>query len=217
MDVELVIFDMDGVIFDSEKVYFKSNSIAAEQLGMDYSFEYYRQFIGGGNEAMFEQMVKDYGDRDLISKFFEISFANIYPVVDQGELKLKPGFLELTKYLDEQKIAYTLASSNDKDKIEYFLEKTGLEHNFQHIICADDVHEAKPDPEVFNVAWAKSGAPDKQKTIIIEDSVNGIKAANNAEIPVIMVPDYLQPGEYERQHTLAILDDLHQVKDFIVK
>lgn len=217
MKVELVIFDMDGVIFDSEKVYFKSNSIAAEQLGMDYSFEYYRQFIGGGNEAMFEQMVKDYGDRDLISKFFEISFANIYPVVDQGELKLKPGFLELTKYLDEQKIAYTLASSNDKDKIEYFLEKTGLEHNFQHIICADDVHEAKPDPEVFNVAWEKSGAPDKQKTIIIEDSVNGIKAANNAEIPVIMVPDYLQPGEYERQHTLAILDDLHQVKDFIAK
>lgn len=217
MKVELVIFDMDGVIFDSEKVYFKSNSIAAQQLGMDYSFEYYRQFIGGGNEAMFEQMVKDYGDRDLISKFFEISFANIYPVVDQGELQLKPGFLELTKYLDEQKIAYTLASSNDKDKIEYFLEKTGLEHNFQHIICADDVHEAKPDPEVFNVAWEKSGAPDKQKTIIIEDSVNGIKAANNAEIPVIMVPDYLQPGEYERQHTLAILDDLHQVKEFIAK
>ena len=217
MQVDLVIFDMDGVIFDSEKVYFKSHSLAAKKLGMDYSFEYYRQFIGTGNEMMFEKMVQDYGDRSLIEKFFELSFANVYPVVDQGELKLKPGFLELTAYLDEQKIPYTLASSNDKDKIDYFLAKTKLKHNFKHIICADDVTLAKPSPEIFNVAFEKSRGQDKQKTIIIEDSLNGIKAANRANIPVIMVPDYLQPTEYEKTHTLAILDDLHQVKKFIEK
>ena len=45
----------------------------------------------------------------------------------------------------------------------------------------------------------KAGRPDKEKTIIIEDSTNGIKAANRAEIPVIMVPDYIQPEEFERE------------------
>ena len=40
MNLDLVIFDMDGVIFDSEKVYFEANQIAADKLGMDYSLAY---------------------------------------------------------------------------------------------------------------------------------------------------------------------------------
>ena len=39
MNLDLVIFDMDGVIFDSEKVYYEANQIAADKLGMDYSLD----------------------------------------------------------------------------------------------------------------------------------------------------------------------------------
>ena len=46
MKPELVIFDMDGVVFDSEKVYYTANKMAADELGMEYSMEYYRRFIG---------------------------------------------------------------------------------------------------------------------------------------------------------------------------
>ena len=59
MNLDLVIFDMDGVIFDSEKVYFEANQIAADKLGMDYSLAYYKQFIGAGTEVMREQMIED--------------------------------------------------------------------------------------------------------------------------------------------------------------
>ena len=51
MNLDLVIFDMDGVIFDSEKVYYEANQIAADKLGMDYSLAYYKQFIGAGDAA----------------------------------------------------------------------------------------------------------------------------------------------------------------------
>ena len=57
MNLDLVIFDMDGVIFDSEKVYYEANQIAADKLGMDYSLAYYKQFIGAGTDAMREQMI----------------------------------------------------------------------------------------------------------------------------------------------------------------
>ena len=57
MNLDLVIFDMDGVIFDSEKVYFEANQIAADKLGMDYSLAYYKQFIGPGTDAMRAQMI----------------------------------------------------------------------------------------------------------------------------------------------------------------
>ena len=42
-------------------------------------------------------------------------------------------------------------------------------------------------------------------------------AANNAGIPVIMVPDVIPAGEFEREHTVAVLDDLVCVKNYIEK
>ena len=204
MNLDLVIFDMDGVIFDSEKVYYEANQIAADKLGMDYSLAYYKQFIGAGTDAQ------------LIDDFLRISEENVHPLVEAGELKLKPGFVELSQYLQANDIAYTLASSNYKSEIEFFLEHTDVDPaSFETIISADDVAEAKPAPDIFNKAWKKSGAPAKEKTIVIEDSFNGIKAANNAEIPVIMVPDIIQPTEEQRKTTVAILDDLISVREYL--
>ena len=100
MNLDLVIFDMDGVIFDSEKVYYEANQIAADKLGMDYSLAYYKQFIGAGTDAMRAQMIEDYGgDAQLIDDFLRISEENVHPLVEAGELKLKPGFVELSQYL----------------------------------------------------------------------------------------------------------------------
>ena len=68
---------------------------------------------------------------------------------------------------------------------------------------------------LFKTYWEKAGKPAKNETVIIEDSTNGIKAANQAEIPVIMVPDYIKPTTFEKEHTLAIKSDLNEVIDFI--
>ena len=146
MSVKLVIFDMDGVVIDSEKVYFRSNQLAAEELGIKgFTMEYYRQFVGAGTEHMIEKMTEDYGDRDLVERFVRLSMDKVYPVVEAGELELRPGFTELSAYLRESGIPFTLASSN------------------------------------------------------------------------YMVPDVIPAGEFEREHTVAVLDDLVCVKNYIEK
>ena len=210
MSVKLVIFDMDGVVIDSEKVYFRSNQLAAEELGIKvFTMEYYRQIVGAGTEHMIEKMTEDYGDRDLVERFVRISMDKVYPVVEAGELELRPGFTELSAYLRESGIPFTLASSNYRKDILYYLDKVGVRDDFKRIVSADDVVEAKPAPDIFNTA--------KDEALIIEDSHNGILAANNAGIPVIMVPDVIPAGEFEREHTVAVLDDLVCVKNYIEK
>lgn len=218
MSVKLVIFDMDGVVIDSEKVYFRSNQLAAEELEIKgFTMEYYRQFVGAGTEHMIEKMTEDYGDRDLVERFVRLSMDKVYPVVEAGELELRPGFTELSAYLRESGIPFTLASSNYRKDILYYLDKVGVRDDFKRIVSADDVVEAKPAPDIFNTAWEISGSPAKDEALIIEDSHNGILAANNAGIPVIMVPDVIPAGEFEREHTVAVLDDLVCVKNYIEK
>ena len=50
---------------------------------------------------------------------------------------------------------------------------------FDSIITQDDVERCKPDPEGFLKAMKESGI-SAEKTIIFEDSENGIKAAQKA-------------------------------------
>ncbi|GAJ26095.1 hydrolase [Liquorilactobacillus sucicola DSM 21376 = JCM 15457] len=215
MNLDLVIFDMDGLVVDSEKVYFKANMLAAEALKMPYSFEYYRQYIGAGTEEMLNKMSNDYGSQKLVDEFIRLSRENVYELVEKDGLPLKKGFMELSEYLHDSHINKALASSNDKRAIDYFLEKAHLQKQFDYIVSTDDVAHAKPAPDIFNKAWSVADEPDKKKTLVLEDSINGINAAISANIPAIMIPDLIEPPEQFRQKPLAILDDLAAVRSFI--
>lgn len=215
MKPELVIFDMDGVVFDSEKVYYTANKMAADELGIKYSMDYYRRFIGAGNEQMMTAMTEDLGDASLVRKFMERSFSLINPLVMEGKLELKKGFLELTSFLQASRTPYVLASSNDRKQIDFYLRTLKMDLGFNLIISADDVDQAKPSPEIFNQAWQKAGHPVKEKTLVIEDSHNGILAANRAQIPVAMVPDLIQPTDYDIQNTFGVFHDLNELTNFL--
>src|SRR5690606_1490157 len=62
--------------------------------------------------------------------------------------------------------------------------KFDLHKYFAHKVSGEDFPESKPNPAIFNKANELSGH-QKKECIVIEDSTNGIKAANSAGIFVI--------------------------------
>ena len=50
--------------------------------------------------------------------------------------------------------------------------------------------------------------------LVLEDSKNGILAAEGAEVPVVMVPDILPPTTELKEKTEAVFSTLHEVIDF---
>ena len=137
MKIDVMIFDMDGSYMTLKNV-FCADQKAAQKLGFEFTFDYYKQFIGGGYDLMYNQMVADYGDPELIKRFLELSRDEILPVVKEGMLKFKPGFLDLARYLEDQHIPYGLASSNYREDIDFYLKetilKTGLILLFQRMM-----------------------------------------------------------------------------------
>ena len=51
----------------------------------------------------------------------------------------------------------------------------------------------------------------------IEDSYNGIRSAYGAGMKPIMVPDLLTPTEEMYKKSVVVLDDLLQVRDWIIE
>lgn len=213
--IKAVIFDMDGLMFDTEKIYYKANQKTADILEMEYSFSVYENFIGIGNvdyEAMMREM---YDDHVVLTEFFVKSNEELEYLLLNGPVDKKAGLLELLDYLKEKNIPAVVASSTHRALVDKLLDRLDVRHYFKDVVGGDEVARAKPDPAIFNLAFTKTGLTNKEEALVLEDSLNGIRASYDADIPVIMVPDMIEPNEEAKEKTRAIYSDLHQVIDFI--
>lgn len=216
MKVNAVIFDMDGLLFDTEMVYYEATQMVADQMGFPYDKEFYLRFLGVSDEevwANYHEIFAEYG-RETVQRFIDESFQETLSRFASGNVQLKPGVMELLDFLEEQDIPKVVASSNQRKVIELLLEKNNLLTRFDMIVSAENVKRAKPDPEIFLLAQQKLGTT-KENTLILEDSQNGILAAEAAEIPVIMVPDLLEPSAELADKTVAVVSSLHEIPTFI--
>ncbi|MGX4686956.1 HAD family hydrolase [Vagococcus sp. JNUCC 83] len=212
-----VIFDMDGLIFDTESVYSKNNIEIAQKFKMPgYNAEYYKTEVGLGEKAVYEKYIKDFPmlTQDEIDQFFKESRASTWDDFSTVGAPIKPGMEELLTYLNNHGIKCVVASSNNREAIDLLLEKAGLLDKFSGIVSGNDVIHAKPNPEIVEKAVDILGT-SKEETVMLEDSLNGIRASYTAGVPVIMVPDLILPNDEAIEKTLTIKDSLYDVLDYV--
>src|SRR5262245_56557077 len=90
----------------------------------------------------------------------------------------------IREVLDDLAIPYCIASSGDHDKMRATLGATGLLPLFVgKLFSVTEVARAKPAPDVFLYAARKMGAAP-ERTVVIEDSVNGVIAGSAAGMTV---------------------------------
>ncbi|MNE79695.1 Beta-phosphoglucomutase [compost metagenome] len=95
------------------------------------------------------------------------------------ESEILPGVFKILQLLKDKKQGIALGSASKNARP--ILEKTGVLSYFDVVVDGNDVSNAKPDPEVFLKA-AQLLNIDPKNSIVFEDSVAGIQAANIAEM-----------------------------------
>lgn len=71
---------------------------------------------------------------------------------------------------------YRIAVGSSSKNARLILRKCGISDLFDAIIDGNNIHNSKPDPEVFLLA-AKAVMTDSRECAVVEDSVAGIDAA----------------------------------------
>ena len=76
------------------------------------------------------------------------------------------------------------------------------------------VTRTKPDPEIYLKACEALGV-EPEHALVLEDSLNGLKAAVAAKIPAIMIPDLVKDMPEIEPFLAAKLGELGDVIAFI--
>lgn len=179
-----IIFDMDGVLVDSEMVHYKADKdMLKDEYSIDLKYDYYKQFIGGTTDNMWNTIIWDFGIKGVTPNYLN-SMADKYL---EKELTIEgypavSGVVHFVKTIKEQtNLLFAVASSSSMLKINKNLRQLGLEKYFEVRVSGQDIGKSKPDPAVFLAAASELNvAPDE--CLVIEDSMNGVLAAKNANM-----------------------------------
>lgn len=181
-NIKCVIFDMDGVIIDSELLHKKAYFETFISLGLDVSEDLYKTLTGSSTINAFQRLVahfklnEDPNELVLQKRKRYVNFFENDPT-----LHLVNGVEEIIKYFYDKGITLVLASSSAMVNIDRVFNRFDLNKYFTAKISGADLVESKPHPEIFEKAAILGNTP-KENCIVIEDSDNGVKAANDAGI-----------------------------------
>ncbi|AGC76109.1 beta-phosphoglucomutase [Nonlabens dokdonensis] len=181
MNKKAFIFDLDGVIVDTAKFHFVAWQRLAASLDINFTEEENEQLKGVSRVNSLKKIL-EWGNKEVSPEVFQAKmdqkneeYLELIKTLDVNDIL--PGVHDFLLELKakEQPIALGSASKNARP----ILEKLGIKDLFDVIVDGTNVTKAKPDPEVFLNACDQLGY-NPQASVVFEDSVAGVQAANTA-------------------------------------
>ena len=206
MAIEAVIFDLDGVLLDSEHAWEAARREVAERSGGGWRKDAQAQMMGMSTPEWTTWMRETLGVPLSTDEIFRAVTDRIGAGY-RRELPLLPGAREAVESLSGH-WPLAVASSSSRVLIDLFLELSGLGPRFGATVSSEEVARGKPAPDVFLEA-ARRLEVEPERSAVIEDSTNGIKAGAAAGMHVVAIPERsFPPSADSLELAETVLDSL---------
>ena len=179
--IKNIIFDFDGVLVDSETIVLKAFSKYMQECRIKTNEKELANLVGKPTIVVIDILSEKYFPEN--KKKFSDYIMNIASNIYKKELKKIVGVEE---FLEKSKHNLYIGSNSLKDRILDGLKRVGLEKYFNsnQIYSLDLVDNPKPHPDIYLKAVNDNDLIINE-TIIIEDSVVGVQAGQDANVKVI--------------------------------
>jgi HAD superfamily hydrolase (TIGR01509 family) len=207
MSVSAVIFDMDGLMLDTERIALGVWREAARDLGFVLHDEVADGMVGRTAASNRVLLGAHYGSEFPYDELAALADVRYRQVLEAEGVPRKPGLVELLEFLRERSVPRAVATSTASQLARHKLAQAGVDEYFEIVVGGDDVAHGKPAPDIFLLAAARLGqAPER--CAVLEDSGPGIRAAYDAGMVPILIPDLRPPADDTRQLAAFVLESL---------
>lgn len=177
-----LLLDFDGVVVDSEPLYEKAMNIQFDKYRIAVDKEDWLFFKGKDMKAVFEYLEKKHPhplDIDRMSRDYRVDLLREF----KENMRFIPGFRD---FFDACKSEFLniLVTSTSREVMEWTFDNVPVDNIFSDMITSNEVRHTKPHPEPYLLAAERIGIP-MERCVVIEDSLNGIRAGKAAGAKVI--------------------------------
>lgn len=201
MDIGAIIFDMDGLMIDSERLYFQAERDIAGKFGKEVRDETLWRMMGRKPIESLELFVRDLGLPVSAEEVFRMR-TEVMREKLRTDMKARPGLFEIIGvFYGRLKLAVATGAQNEF--MDLVVDLLGLREKFSVLQASDEVLNGKPDPEIYLLTCKKLGLEPKE-CAVLEDSGNGVLAAQKAGCYVIAVPsEYTKTNDFRPANFVA--------------
>ncbi|EAY03352.1 haloacid dehalogenase-like hydrolase family protein [Trichomonas vaginalis G3] len=181
--IKAAVFDCDGVLLDTIPIYRKVNSII---IGEEYPDWLFNLNNGRTDIESCRNIINHYKLNLTPEEMVKLRFQYLDKMFP--ECSLVPGVERIVKTLKQIGLKLGIATSSLRHDYENKIQNhRDFEKYFDYILCGDEVSHAKPDPEIFQKAAAHICDFPPENVLVFEDAASGIKAANSANMPSVLL------------------------------
>ena len=178
MEIELIVFDFDGTLGDTQRTIVTTMQMTFAELQMPMrSDEACAATIGLPLTGCFKTLFPDLSADNIqlcADTYRRIFFENVHTI----QMKTFPGVVETLAELKKRGYILTIASSRSHKSLVELTHDLRISDCISYLIGADDVENAKPNPEPVLKTLSAIGC-DACRTLVVGDmSVDILMGAN---------------------------------------
>ncbi|MEO1262939.1 MAG: YjjG family noncanonical pyrimidine nucleotidase [Bacteroidota bacterium] len=228
MKYDWIFFDADDTLFDFKKSAHHAMAITIDHFKINPPKDYYSTYKSINSEVWaaferneitaqelrflrFDRFLKAIGEyRDPL----EMNSHYLYQL-SQTDFMID-GARELMEELLAKKYRLCLITNGLKEVQRPRIAKAAVGHFFEGIVVSDEIGVSKPHTGFFEYAFSATGQPDKDRVIVVGDSLNSdIQGGNNFGIDTCWFNPNMQGNLTNHQPTYEI-SQLQQLKKLII-
>ena len=210
--LKAILIDLDGTMFDTApEIAIAMNQTLQALNFRTLSFDTIRQFIGKGVDNLVNQSLLASNEKGHIKKNEALKLFNDFYKKIAKQSKPYDDVESTLKFLQEKQIKLACVTNKPSCHTYLILEESNFEKFFDFIICGDEMKFKKPHQFSIDYVRKKLDVAEME-TLMVGDSSNDIRAANNAGVRVATVPygyQYEEPIEnFSVSYALQQFSDL---------
>jgi len=210
MQVQGLIFDMDGTMIDSMPYHARSWVTFAEHHGIDIDVtELLRRTTGRTGaecmELLFGRAMETEERWELIHQketIYRDLFAPVFAEV--------AGFKAFSALAFDRGLRIGVGTAGDKHNIAFAFSHLGMDPMPHAVVGGDEGFPGKPEPAIFLEAARRIGA-DPKACIVFEDAPFGIEAARRAGMRAVAVCTSHSAGQLVGDHVIAHIGNYNEL------
>jgi len=177
--LEALLFDLDGTLTDTDTLHLQALQQLLREQGRELSeAEFDAHVSGRANADMCRYLFpgRPVAEHEAFADRKEARFRALSPT-----LQPTAGLERLLAHAERRGIGMAVVTNAPRANAQHMLVAMGLAERFEHVLVAEELARAKPDPLPYLTGLERLGAR-ADHALAFEDSVPGVTAASRAGI-----------------------------------